>query len=85
MILLHQVYGGDVKNVKFFIMSILCTLVSLKSEKLNVHSMKNYLHLHDDISLISSFNDKCFRPSLGGNQNTNFVLISSSKIVRFVR
>jgi len=76
---------GDVRDVKFFIMSILCTLVSLQSEKLKVHSMKNYLYIHEDISLITSFNDKCFRPSSGGNQNTHFVLISSVKIVQFVR
>jgi len=44
----------------------------------------NNLHIHYDVSLISFYNDKCFRPSSIGNKNTNFVFISSSKIVRFV-
>jgi len=41
------------------------------------------LYIHYDVSLISSYNDKCFRPSCRENQNTNFMLISSSKIVPF--
>jgi hypothetical protein len=43
--------------------------------------MKN-LYIHNDVSLISSKFGKCSRSSCTGNRNTNFVQISSSKIVQ---
>jgi len=43
------------------------------------------LYIHCDVSLISSYNEKCFGQSCEGNQNKNFVLISSSKFFQFMR
>ena len=39
-----SVMGGGVTKVKLFILCTLCILVSLKSDKINIYSMNNYIH-----------------------------------------
>ena len=42
-----SVMGGGVMKVKLF---TLCILVSLKSDKINIYSMKNYIHSRQSFS-----------------------------------
>ena len=73
-----------VSRVRLSILYIIFILVSLKSDTINGCIPWRIIYLHWEVSIISSYNEKCFRSSCRGKQNTTFVLIPSTKIMPFI-